>query len=64
VPHRAANVRSDTRVVAAPHRSARKAEFRHSAGVPADVWVGNRRTDILNVTIPHDCERHLVGLGL
>lgn len=44
--------------------------FRHNAGVPANAYVddprakyGMRRTDILGATLPHDCSKHLPGVG-
>jgi hypothetical protein len=32
---------------------------RYNAGIPRDLWLGDRRTDILGVTHPHDCANHL-----
>lgn len=64
VPHKAANLRgrdTETRYVAAPPRRARTQLFRRDGGVPADVWIGDRRTDILGVTMPHDCGSHITG---
>lgn len=59
VPHTGANIRGDTRFRAWVPRTARTSLFRHNAGIPGDVWVGDRRTDILGATGPHNCENHL-----
>jgi hypothetical protein len=65
VPHRGANIKGHSRIVAATPRRAKAEHFRSHAGVPSDVTLPDgRRTDILAVTLPHDCANHLVGAGL
>ncbi len=62
VPHRAANIRDGSRVVAATPHHAKAEHFRHNAGVPQDVYLpSGRRTDILGTTVPHDCRNHIVA---
>lgn len=56
VPHTGA-----ARLVASLPHSAKSPSFRHNPGVPADVWVGDRKTDILGATVPHNCANHLPG---
>lgn len=51
VPHRAANIRDGGRVLAASPRKARGSRFRGSGGIPRGVN--------LNITAPHDCEKHV-----
>lgn len=51
VPHRAANIRGDNRIVAAPPHHAKGARYRGTYGVPRGVN--------LNITTPHDCANHV-----
>lgn len=62
VPHEAANIRGDTRVFASHPKRASLSQFRGHDGVPKDIWIGDRKTAILAVTLPHDCANHLTGL--
>jgi hypothetical protein len=59
VPHRAANIHGDTRYTASTPHSAKASQYRHNAGIPNDAWIGDRKTNILGVTLPHDCANHL-----
>lgn len=69
VPHEAANIRGDTHWFASTPRRAHTEHFRGHDGFPGDTWVpdksapfGERKTDILAVTAPHDCANHLPGI--
>lgn len=62
VPHEASNIRGDTRVFASHPKRAALSTFRGHDGVPKDMWLGDRKTNILAVTLPHDCDNHLTGL--
>lgn len=53
--------RTGARLVAAATVRARGGLFRRNSGVPADVWLGHRQTDILGATLPHDCGNHLTA---
>jgi hypothetical protein len=49
------------RILAATERHAKAKAYRGRSNdnIPADIMVGDRKTDILGTTAPHDCENHL-----